>query len=75
MESNSEENQIHCSAAAAALLSEQAPEMHLISRGVISIKGKGKMETFWLASSADNWADLHFDMQWDYLGPNYSKYP
>lgn len=53
MESNSEENKIHCSAAAAALLYEQAPEMHLVSRGIISIKGKGEMETFWLAS-ADN---------------------
>lgn len=50
MESNSEKNRIHCSAAAAALLRDQAPELELTSRGVVQIKGKGEMETFWVGS-------------------------
>ena len=48
MESNSEKNRIHLSGDAAALLRRQAPEMKLLSRGEIPIKGKGTMTTFWL---------------------------
>lgn len=52
MESNSEKNRIHCSAAAAELLREQAPHLKLVSRGIIPIKGKGDMQTFWVTGPA-----------------------
>jgi serine/threonine protein kinase len=48
MESNSMKNQIHCSFQAAALLQRQAPEVTLKCRGMIKIKGKGTMETYWV---------------------------
>mmetsp|Transcript_29576 Transcript_29576/g.62857 ORF Transcript_29576/g.62857 Transcript_29576/m.62857 type:complete len:940 (+) Transcript_29576:1-2820(+) len=48
MESNSERNRIHCSGAAAAFVRRQAPEVTLVSRGHIPIKGKGEMETYWV---------------------------
>jgi len=48
MESNSEANRIHCSKAAAKLLHRQCPSLPLKSRGVIRIKGKGDMHTFWV---------------------------
>ena len=53
MESNSSPLRVHLSAAAAALLRAQAPELaeHLEPRGKISVKGKGLMETFWLRTS------------------------
>jgi class 3 adenylate cyclase len=48
MESNSKVNRIHCSSAAAEILMEQHPDMPLKSRGLIHIKGKGEMHTFWV---------------------------
>mmetsp|Transcript_45961 Transcript_45961/g.111330 ORF Transcript_45961/g.111330 Transcript_45961/m.111330 type:complete len:1269 (+) Transcript_45961:97-3903(+) len=48
MESNSKPNRIHCSAAAAEILSKQAPELPLRSRGMIPIKGKGEIHTYWV---------------------------
>jgi class 3 adenylate cyclase len=48
MESNSEANRIHCSQAAAKLLSKQCPTMPLKSRGKINIKGKGLLHTYWV---------------------------
>jgi len=48
MESNSRANHIHCSSAAADLLMQQCPAISLKSRGLINIKGKGDMETFWV---------------------------
>jgi hypothetical protein len=48
MESNSKANRIHCSSAAAELLSKQAPELPLRSRGLIPIKGKGHIHTYWV---------------------------
>ena len=48
MESNSESDRIHCSERAAKLLNEQCPEIPLLSRGVISVKGKGEMRTYWV---------------------------
>ena len=48
MESNSEAGRIHCSERAAALLREQAPDISLVSRGQIEVKGKGRMTTFWV---------------------------
>mmetsp|Transcript_43735 Transcript_43735/g.83486 ORF Transcript_43735/g.83486 Transcript_43735/m.83486 type:complete len:356 (-) Transcript_43735:381-1448(-) len=48
MESNSKKNQIHMSEAATTLLKEQAPNMKIVCRGRIQIKGKGEQLTFWL---------------------------
>lgn len=48
MESNSKANRIHCSQAAAELLIEQKCRFPLMNRGVIEVKGKGKMTTFWV---------------------------
>jgi len=49
MESNSIKNHIHCSARAAQILRQQAPQIPLVRRGLISVKGKGEMETYWVA--------------------------
>jgi len=48
MESNSQENRIHCSHEAAEILKEQDPTVSVLVRGWISIKGKGEMETYWV---------------------------
>jgi hypothetical protein len=40
MESNSEKNRIHMSEPSALLLQKQAPELQLLSRGKIKIKGQ-----------------------------------
>lgn len=51
MESNSLPGRILCSQRAAALLRQQTQEFSLRSRGVIEVKGKGAMETFWVGGS------------------------
>ena len=49
MESTSRPNRTQCSAAMAALLAAQAPELSLRKRdSAIEVKGKGRMETFWV---------------------------
>lgn len=48
MESNSEANRINCSESAATILMKQWPELTLIDRGEIFIKGKGMMNCFWV---------------------------
>ncbi|KAG7353799.1 adenylate/guanylate cyclase [Nitzschia inconspicua] len=48
MESNSEENRIHCSEASALLLRQQCPKIRIFPRGTIEVKGKGEMHTFWV---------------------------
>ena len=48
MESNSLPMKIHCSEEAAEMLKWQAPELKLEWRGMIPIKGKGEMETFFI---------------------------
>ena len=48
MESNSAMNRINCSEEAAKHLKEQAPEIPLKPRGLVSIKGKGEMNCFWV---------------------------
>jgi hypothetical protein len=53
MESNLEENRIRCSQAAAELLQTQWPELPLKPRGMIPIKGKGEMFTFWVNETAE----------------------
>ncbi len=48
MESNSTPAKIHCTFASAQLLQTQAPDIPLRLRGMIKIKGKGKMKTYWV---------------------------
>lgn len=48
MESTSAMNRIHCSEIAAKMLQKQGCSFNLLSRGEINVKGKGKMETFWV---------------------------
>jgi Adenylate and Guanylate cyclase catalytic domain len=48
MESNSQVNRIHCSEDSAKLLQVFHPEVKLNSRGIITVKGKGKMNTYWV---------------------------
>ena len=59
MESTSAAGRIHCSERAATLLREQAPDIPLVSRGRIEVKGKGHMSTFWvgLTGQAQQGAD------------------
>lgn len=47
MESHSLPGMIHCSLASAQLLETQAPHIPLKVRGMIRVKGKGKMRTYW----------------------------
>ncbi|KAL7570909.1 hypothetical protein ACA910_002543 [Epithemia clementina (nom. ined.)] len=49
MESHSDAGRIQCSAATAQVLIQQNPEIKLTPRGRIPIKGKGNMETYWVA--------------------------
>ena len=53
MESNSSPSRIHCSDTSARLLQEQAPQMKLLPRGVIDVKGKGLVNTFWVNEEGD----------------------
>ena len=48
MESNSKPGRIHCSEKSAKLLHRQHPEMPMVCRGLVSIKGKGDMRTYWV---------------------------
>lgn len=48
MESTSAVNRIHCSDRSAEILREQDPELPVKDRGLIPIKGKGEMHTFWV---------------------------
>ncbi|EDQ85134.1 uncharacterized protein MONBRDRAFT_34366 [Monosiga brevicollis MX1] len=48
MESNSEKGRVHLSKPAADLVKEQDANLNLVSRGKVTIKGKGQMHTYWL---------------------------
>ena len=48
MESNSLVNRIHCSERSAELLRMQDPNIPVTTRGLINVKGKGEMLTFWV---------------------------
>lgn len=48
MESTSQTNRIQCSQRAAGLLQDQWPAARLCRRGVIGIRGKGEMLTYWV---------------------------
>mmetsp|Transcript_25785 Transcript_25785/g.76132 ORF Transcript_25785/g.76132 Transcript_25785/m.76132 type:complete len:1240 (-) Transcript_25785:267-3986(-) len=54
MESNSLPGRIQCSDVAAKLLQQQAPEMPIVHRGKISVKGKGEMDTYWVNEAGEN---------------------
>ena len=54
MESNSSSRKILCSDTAAKLLKEQAPDIPVIKRGKIGVKGKGEMCTYWVAPPPSN---------------------
>ncbi|OQV12897.1 Atrial natriuretic peptide receptor 1 [Hypsibius exemplaris] len=49
MESHGEPGRIHVSPRTAELLQDE-PDLRLTPRGVVNIKGKGQIETFWLAT-------------------------
>jgi hypothetical protein len=52
MESHGEVNKIHCSETTAALLLSTGI-FNISKRGVIEVKGKGKMTTYWIEKSSD----------------------
>jgi len=52
MESSSKKNGIHLSEAAAVYLVQQAPSAQITCRGILPIKGKGDMKTYWLLGFA-----------------------
>ena len=54
MESHSIGGQIQCSQTSATLLREQDPEIIIVARGKIQVKGKGTMYTFWVAAPNEN---------------------
>ena len=57
MESNSRAGCMLCSKAAAKLLEDQATDFLVVPRGMIEVKGKGLMETFWVSQREDAGAD------------------
>mmetsp|Transcript_1873 Transcript_1873/g.5293 ORF Transcript_1873/g.5293 Transcript_1873/m.5293 type:complete len:232 (+) Transcript_1873:258-953(+) len=48
MQSNAMPGKVHCSFASAQLLQQQAPDIPVELRGMIKVKGKGKMKTYWV---------------------------
>jgi len=52
MESNGEAGRVHCSEAFAQKLKQAGHEHVLLERGIIEVKGKGAMCTYWLQSSS-----------------------
>ena len=48
MESNSKPGRIHCSEDTYRLLATNDPHFSVAERGLISVKGKGEMRTFWV---------------------------
>lgn len=54
MESKSIKNHIHCSAASAQILKDQAPDIRLQCRGEVAVKGKGMMKTYWVLRDGEN---------------------
>lgn len=54
MESTSQKNRIHLSDVAAIYLMQQAPNALVTCRGIIPIKGKSDMKTYWLVGFASD---------------------
>ena len=59
MESLSEAGRIQCSSFTAQLLMDQNPQLQVSRRGKITVKGKGKMETYWVAQDLLSPDDHH----------------
>jgi class 3 adenylate cyclase len=57
MEHHSLKNRIHCSEASAILVKEQDPELDLIPRGLMSVKGNGDGWTFFVKEKAQMMRD------------------
>lgn len=53
MESMSQKNRIHCSERTALLLSKQAPNLPIVARGIVTVKGKGEMSTYWVGEESE----------------------
>ena len=53
MESTSKKNCIQCSELSAQLLQHQNCPLSLFSRGSVDVKGKGRMNTFWIQQCPD----------------------
>ena len=45
-------NRIQCSEKSALILMEQDPDILVVKRGKVAIKGKGEMVTFWIGKNA-----------------------
>ncbi len=58
MEANSMPGKVHCSYASGQLLQTQAPEIPITLRGIIKVKGKGKMKTYWVGEDNNNASSL-----------------
>ena len=55
METNSEPYRIHVSAVTANLLAPYIPsEFHVVPRGMIDVKGKGEMYTYWIEDKKES---------------------
>ena len=48
MEQTAVAGRVQCSATTAALIRAQDPAIPLLARGLMDVKGKGVMETFWV---------------------------
>lgn len=68
MESSSKMNRIQCSERAARLLQDQWPKAQMCRRGIVSIKGKGEMLTYWV-NEAEKPVEKE-DGRWDVSGGN-----
>jgi class 3 adenylate cyclase len=70
MESTSAPGRIQCSARTAEAIRAQDPAIRLERRGVVEVKGKGSMETFWVLPSdgADGGGGCDPDCRIDVLG-------
>ena len=55
MEINSKVDRIHCSASSDGKLRDQHPECPLVCRGIVEIKGKGPMASFWVYEMEEEW--------------------
>ncbi|CAB9520615.1 Ephrin type-B receptor 3 (Fragment) [Seminavis robusta] len=60
MESSSIPGKVHCSEVSAQLLMRQAPEIVLMKRGEVDIKGKGRMQTYFVTGSNQNDSNMDF---------------
>ena len=53
MEQSGEPGRVQCTLRTAGLIRAQDPTIAVVPRGVVEIKGKGSMETYWVLSDGD----------------------